>query len=118
MASSALPVSGPASTMAWNGPTEEGLSGFTAAWALFHDVLPAAAGTDAQAVADVARSLDLPAGSLPNGAGLHFSTDAGTLGQNTLAAAVIWQWQAVRHYTYVWPATYATGQIADVPLTR
>ena len=118
VASSALPVSGPASTMAWNGPTEEGLSGFTAAWALFHDVLPASGGTDARAVADAARSLDLPAGSLPNGAGLRFSTDAGTLGQNTLAAAVIWQWQAVRHYTYVWPATYATGQIADVPLTR
>jgi len=31
---------------------------------------------------------------------------------------VIWQWQAVRHYTYVWPATYATGAIADVPLAR
>jgi branched-chain amino acid transport system substrate-binding protein len=117
-ASRALPVTGPAATMAWNGPTEEGLSGFTAAWALFHDVLPAAAGTDAQAVASAARSMDLPAGSLPNGAGLRFSADSATLGQNTLAAAVIWQWQAVRHYTYVWPATYATGQIADVPLAH
>jgi branched-chain amino acid transport system substrate-binding protein len=116
--SSALPVSGPASTLAWNGPTEEGLSGFTAAWALFHDVLPASAGTEAPAVAAAARSMDLPAGSLPNGAGLRFSADPGTLGQNTRAAAVIWQWQAVRRYTYVWPATYATGQIADVPLTR
>jgi branched-chain amino acid transport system substrate-binding protein len=117
-ASGALPVTGPAATMAWNGPTEEGLSGFTAAWALFHDVLPAAAGTDAQAVASAARSMDLPAGSLPNGAGLRFSTEGATLGQNTLAAAVIWQWQAVRHYTYVWPATYATGQIVDIPLGR
>ena len=62
--------------------------------------------------------MDLPAGSLPNGAGLRFSADPATLGQNTLAAAVIWQWQAERHYTYVWPSTYATGQIADVPLTR
>jgi branched-chain amino acid transport system substrate-binding protein len=115
---SAPPVSGPASAMAWNGPTEEGLSGFTAAWALFHDVLPAASGTDAQAVAAAARSIDLPTGSLPNGAGLRFSSDGATLGQNTRAAAVIWQWQAVRHYTYVWPATYATGGIADVPLTR
>jgi branched-chain amino acid transport system substrate-binding protein len=118
VASPALPVTGPASTAAWNGPTEEGLSGFTAAWALFHDVLPAAGSTDAQDVAAAARSMNLPAGSLPNGAGLRFSTDAATLGQNTLAAAVIWQWQAVRHYTYVWPATYATGQISDVPLTR
>ncbi len=116
--SAALPVTGPAATMAWNGPTEEGLSGFTAAWALFHEVLPAAAGTDAQAVASAARSMDLPAGSLPNGAGLRFSADSATLGQNTLAAAVIWQWQAARHYTYVWPATYATGQISDVPLAH
>jgi len=118
VASSALPVSGPASTLAWNGPTEEGLSGFTAAWALFHDVLPAAPTTGAQDVATAARAMDLSAGSLPNGAGLRFSADPATLGQNTLAAAVIWQWQAERHYTYVWPATYATGQIADVPLTR
>ena len=117
-ASAELTVSGPASTPAWNGPTEEGLSGFTAAWTLFHDVLPAAAGADAQDVAAAARSMDLATGSLPNGAGLRFSTDAGTLGQNTLAAAVIWQWQAVRRYTYVWPATYATGSITDVPLTR
>jgi len=117
-ASSALPVSGPASTLAWNGPTEEGLSGFTAAWALFHDVLPAAPTANAQDVASAARSMDLPAGSLPNGAGLRFSAEPATLGQNTLAAAVIWQWQAERHYTYVWPATYATGQIADVPLSR
>ena len=115
---SAEPVTGPASTMAWNGPTEEGLSGFTAAWALFHDVLPKAARLDAGAVGDAARSLDLPVGSLPNGAGLQFSADPATLGQNTRAAAVIWQWQAIRHYTYVWPSTYATGQIADVPLTR
>jgi branched-chain amino acid transport system substrate-binding protein len=115
---SALPVSGPASTVAWNGPTEEGLSGFTAAWALFHDVLPAAANQSAGAIADAARSLNLPAGSLPNGAGLAFSSDPATLGQNTRAAAVIWQWQAVRHYTYVWPSTYATGQIADVPLAK
>jgi hypothetical protein len=31
---------------------------------------------------------------------------------------VIWQWQAARSYTYVWPATYATGTISFVPLTR
>lgn len=115
---SARPVSGPVATLALDGPTEEGISGFTAAWALLHDVLPVAGGLDAGAVAAAARSVDLPAGSLPNGAGLHFSSDPSTLGQNTLAAAVIWQWQAVRHYTYVWPPTYATGQIADVPLAH
>ena len=40
------------------------------------------------------------------------------LGQNDRAAAVIWQWQAVRTYEFVWPPTYATGQVAFVPLER
>jgi branched-chain amino acid transport system substrate-binding protein len=102
------------------GPTEEGLSGFTAAWALFHEVLPTMGNPDAGArqIAAAARLVDLPTGSLPNGAGLRFSGAAGTLGQNERAAAVIWQWQAVRSYSFVWPATYATGPIGFVPLAR
>jgi branched-chain amino acid transport system substrate-binding protein len=105
--------------------SEEALAGFTAAWALFHHVLPtAAAGVDAgttpsaTAVADAARALDLPEGSLPNGAGLRFSTDPSSLGQNERAAAVIWQWTAVRTYEFVWPPTYATDDIGFVPLER
>ncbi|TMB85217.1 MAG: amino acid ABC transporter substrate-binding protein [Chloroflexi bacterium] len=103
------------------GPTEEGLSGFSAAWALFGQVLPAAAHRgvlDAAGIAAAARHVDLPIGSLPNGAGIRFSTDPATLGQNLRATAVIWQWQAVRSYTFVWPPTYATGRIAMVPLPR
>jgi len=100
------------------GPSEEALSGFSAAWALFHDVLPAAGGTSAAQVAAAARALDLPAGSLPNGAGIKFSSAADSLGQNLRAAAVIWQWQAVQKYTFVWPPTYATGSIQFVPLSR
>jgi branched-chain amino acid transport system substrate-binding protein len=101
--------------------SEEALAGFTAAWALFQHVLPA---TDsmtelsAEGVAAAARALDLPEGSLPNGAGLRFSTDAASLGQNERAAAVIWQWTAVRTYEFVWPPTYATDEIAFVPLER
>jgi branched-chain amino acid transport system substrate-binding protein len=102
--------------------SEEALAGYSAAWALLRQVLPAAArsapGLDPASVAAAARALDLPTGSLPNGAGLRFSTDPVTLGQNTRAAAVIWQWQAVRQYQFVWPASYATGQIAFVPLGR
>ncbi|HLX35131.1 MAG TPA: ABC transporter substrate-binding protein [Candidatus Limnocylindrales bacterium] len=102
--------------------SEEALAGFSAAWALFTDVLPAAASTspglDPAAVASVARAVDLPTGALPNGAGLRFSTDEATLGQNLRAAAVIWQWQAVRQYAFVWPPSYATGAIAFVPLGR
>jgi branched-chain amino acid transport system substrate-binding protein len=82
-------------------------------------VLPRTGGRyDAASIAAAARSLDLPAGSLPNGAGLKFATDSAHMGQNTRAAAVIWQWQAVRHSVVVWPAPYATGQIHFVPLPR
>jgi hypothetical protein len=115
------PLTGPA-----EGPTseqnEEALSGFAAGWALFHDVLPTATpstgGLVPATVAAAARLLDLPDGSLPNGAGVRFSQDAATLGQNERAAAVIWQWQAVRTYAFVWPPSYVTGSILDVPLTR
>jgi branched-chain amino acid transport system substrate-binding protein len=99
-------------------PTEEGIAGFSSAWPLFHDVLPAATGGSAQQIAAVARTLDMPEGSLPNGAGLLFSNAASQLGQNTRAAAVIWQWQAVRHSVVVWPPVYATGTVAMVPLPR
>ena len=101
--------------------SEEALAGFTAAWALFHHVLPATestTGVTADAVAAAARALDLPEGSLPNGAGLRFSNHPASLGQNERAAAVIWQWTAVRTYEFVWPPTYATDDIAFVPLER
>jgi len=112
-------ITGP--MLSGTGPTEEGLSGFSAAWTLFHDLLPAAAGRGAltaEGIASAARGIDLPLGSLPNGAGVRFSIDPATLGQNLRATAVIWQWQAVRSYTFVWPPTYATGSIAMVPLPR
>ncbi len=92
-------------------PTEEAISGFSAAWALFADALPHSTALTASAIATAARALDLPAGSLPNGAGLLFSTQTGQLGQNLRAAADIWQWQAPQKYAVVWPAIYATGQV-------
>lgn len=97
-------------------PTEEGLAGFASAWALFADTLPQARGETPVAIAAAARSLDLPMGSLPNGAGVLFDEGARQLGQNLRAAAVIWQWQAVDHSVVVWPAAYATGEITMVPL--
>jgi branched-chain amino acid transport system substrate-binding protein len=103
--------------------SEEALSGFAATWALLRHVLPTAAATgagalDAGSVAATARAIDLPDGSLPNGAGLRFSSAPGTLGQNERAAAVMWQWTAERTYSFVWPPTYATAEIAFVPLDR
>jgi branched-chain amino acid transport system substrate-binding protein len=97
-------------------PDNEGLAGFSAAWALFHYVLPQARSFSASAIAAAARQTTLAAGVLPNGAGLHFAEDRAHEGQNLLAAAVIWQWQAVRHSVVVWPPTYATGAPAMVPL--
>ena len=118
-------------------PSEEGLAGFAAAWALFHDVLPNSKGFDPTSIAAAARAVDLPEGSLPNGSGLHFSTDPTRLGQNELAAAVVWQWQpattavsaasasstagaATPRSVTVWPAQFASGPIDSslVPLPR
>jgi branched-chain amino acid transport system substrate-binding protein len=99
-------------------PTEEAVAGFTAAWVLFHDVLPAAHSLTPSGIAAAARSLNLPAGSLPNGGGVLFARDRAHLGQNLRASAVIWQWQGVRHSVVVWPRVYATGQIRMVPLPR
>ena len=92
-------------------PSEEGISGFSAAWVLFNDVLPHAASLTPQAIAAAARSLDLPEGSLPNGAGVRFSSSSTQVGQNTRAAAVIWQWQPGGAWPVVWPPLYATGSI-------
>jgi branched-chain amino acid transport system substrate-binding protein len=97
-------------------PDEEGLAGFSAAWALFHYVLPQAHSFSPSDIAAAARQTMLAEGELPNGAGLHFATDRSHEGQNLLAAAVIWQWQAVRRSVVVWPPTYATGAPAMVPL--
>jgi len=96
-------------------PSEEGLAGFSAGWALLHYVLPRAASTAPTAVAAAARSLVLEPGSLPNGAGVQFGSGA-DLGQNRRAAAVIWQWQSPGHSVVVWPPAYATGTPRFVPL--
>jgi len=113
-------------------PSEEALAGFTAAWALFDDVLPHASALDPQSIAAAARAVDLPEGSLPNGSGLRFSSDPNRLGQNELAAAVVWQWRAGSAATAesagkiaavsntVWPPQFATTAIdaSLVPLPR
>src|SRR3989441_4941757 len=99
-------------------PTEESLAGFSAAWTLFHYVMPKAHDLDAASMAAAARGLDLPDGTLANGAGLKFATTAGNMGQNTRAAAVIWQWQGIRHSVTVYPPVYATGTVGFIPLPR
>lgn len=91
------------------------LSGFSAAWALFRHVLPRAAAFDAASIAHAARATALPAGSLPNGAGLSFAPpDAVDAGSNRLATNVIWEWVRPRVRAIVWPPAFATSTI--VPL--
>ena len=99
-------------------PTEESLAGFSAAWTLFHYVMPKAHDLGAASMAAAARGLDLPNGTLANGAGLKFATTSDAMGQNTRAAAVIWQWQGIRHSVTVYPPVYATGTVGFIPLPR
>jgi branched-chain amino acid transport system substrate-binding protein len=99
-------------------PTEESLAGFSAAWTLFHYVMASARDGSAASLAAAARAIDLPAGTLANGAGVRFATTADAMGQNLRAASVIWQWQGVRESVTVYPPVFATGTVAFIPLPR
>jgi ABC-type branched-subunit amino acid transport system substrate-binding protein len=88
------------------------LAGFSAAWALFHDIMPNASDLTPDAVSTAARAARIPLGGLPNGSGLAFappgSADAGW---NVHAASVIWEWVGVERSAVVWPPEFATGSI-------
>jgi branched-chain amino acid transport system substrate-binding protein len=94
------------------------LAGFSAAWALFHDVMPAASSLTPEGVASAARAVDVPRGGLPNGSGLRFapagSSDAGS---NLLASSVIWEWVGVDHRAVVWPPEFATQPPEWIPIS-
>ncbi|MGZ5353456.1 MAG: ABC transporter substrate-binding protein [Actinomycetota bacterium] len=91
------------------------LAGFSAAWALLHDVLPAATEPTPAAVAAAANDVDLPEGSLPNGSGLRFGPPGtATAGANVLASSIVWQWQEPGEHVAVWPARYATHPIEPI----
>ena len=99
------------------GMSAAALAGFSAAWALFHDVMPDASGLTPGGVAAAARAADIPPGGLPNGSGLRFappgSPDAGS---NLAAASVIWEWVDVGERAVVWPPQYATQPPQWIPL--
>ncbi len=88
------------------------LAGFAGGIALFEYVLPRARGLSAEAVAEAARQVNLPGGTLPNGSGLAFAPpDSADAGANLNAVSVIWEW--IRPYTraVVWPEAFATHPI-------
>ena len=95
------------------------LAGFSAAWALFTDVLPRAKSMSPTDVAAAARAAELPKGSLPNGSGLKFGAP-GTpgAGDDLLAASVVWEWVAPGVAKVVWPTAYATSAIQRVGALR
>jgi branched-chain amino acid transport system substrate-binding protein len=80
-------------------------------------VLPKLSGAvDAETIRAAALAVDVPIGDSINGGGVKFGPD-GALdeGQNTRAAAVIGQWQAVGVMKVVYPAAYATGRPISSP---
>ena len=88
------------------------LAGFVGGWTLFHDVLGAMTGSvSSDSIRVAALNVDVPVGDSVNGGGVRFGA-AGSLdeGQNTRAAAVVGQWQAVGVMKVVYPAAYATGR--------
>jgi branched-chain amino acid transport system substrate-binding protein len=93
------------------------LAGFSASWALFHDVLPAARDMTPEGVAAAAMTQDLPRGSLPNGSGLRFGRPGEPgAGDNLAAAGVVWEWVHPGHAEVVWPAAFATHQIVPMDI--
>jgi branched-chain amino acid transport system substrate-binding protein len=93
------------------------LAGFSAAWALFHTVMPAASELTPEAVAAQALRARIPPGGLPNGSGLEFSPPGATdPGANLLAATVIWEWLGVERRAVVWPQQFATAAIQPISI--
>jgi branched-chain amino acid transport system substrate-binding protein len=94
------------------------LAGFSAAWALFHHVMPGSSSLTPEGVAAAAQGEKLPVGSLPNGSGLQFGrSDSLDAGANIRASSVIWEWVGVNQRAVVWPPAYATQGI-DVVSSR
>ena len=91
------------------------VAGFVGGWTLFHDVLGRMSGSaTSESIRVAALKVDVPVGDSINGGGVRFGA-AGSLdeGQNTRAAAVVGQWQAVGVMNIVYPPAYATSH----PLT-
>jgi branched-chain amino acid transport system substrate-binding protein len=93
------------------------VAGFVGGWTLFHDVLGGmSAPATSESVRMAALTVDVPVGDSINGGGVRFGA-AGSLdeGQNTRAAAVVGQWQAVGVMKIVYPPAYATGSPMELP---
>jgi branched-chain amino acid transport system substrate-binding protein len=93
------------------------LSGFANTWALLGHVLPASPSARAGDAAVTARSIKLPAGRLPNGAGLDLRAPSDpAAGENRAAVSVIWQWVDAQTQAIVWPPAFATRPLEAIPI--
>jgi len=93
------------------------VAGFVGGWTLFHDLLGRMSGRVAsESIRSLALGVDVPVGDSINGGGVRFGAE-GSLdeGQNTRAAAVVGQWQAVGVMNIVYPPAYATGSPMELP---
>jgi branched-chain amino acid transport system substrate-binding protein len=99
--------------------TAPALAGFSAAWALFHEVMPQAEEMTPQAVGETALRTRIAPGGLPNGSGLELApSGSADAGANLRASSVIWEWIGVNRRAVVWPPQFATAPITPLPLTR
>lgn len=95
----------------------EAVAGFTGGWVLLHETLPRAASLDRADVTAAAMSLDIPAGTEINGAGVRFAAaDRPDAGQNLRAVGVIWEWMHANDLQVVFPPAYAKAQPVVVPI--
>jgi branched-chain amino acid transport system substrate-binding protein len=93
------------------------LAGFSAAWAMFHSVMPVAGTLTPASVAEAALRARVPQGGLPNGSGLEFAgPGAADAGANLRAVSVIWEWTGLDRREVVWPPRFATTSIAPIPI--
>ena len=88
------------------------VAGFVGGWTLMYDVLPDVSGPfTSDSIRRAALTVDVPTGDSINGGGVRFGAD-GSLdeGQNTRAAAVIGQWQAVGVMNVLFPPAYSMNR--------
>lgn len=93
------------------------VAGFVGGWTLFHDVLARMSGpVNSETIRVAALNVDVAVGDSINGGGVKFA-GAGALdeGQNTRAAAVVGQWQAVGVMKVLYPAAYAIATPIRLP---
>jgi branched-chain amino acid transport system substrate-binding protein len=93
------------------------VAGFVGGWTLFENVLSHLSSMPTpDSIRAAALNVDVPVGDSINGGGVRFSgAGAPDEGQNTRAAAVVGQWQAVGDMKIVFPPAYATGAPIGLP---